>query len=161
MSSYIKIRLLSYFLIWAAAVMSTLGVTLQNIPVQAIEEHDIPKVKCIYNGQEDLMNAQIINDEQELSRLDFPDLPDNRRHLLEMEEGETVTFEFEDEKPSEITAFLVDYDADVTEIYPLKKINDNIFEVTQTGIKTLEAVATFEDDTQVSYTLLVDVKERI
>jgi hypothetical protein len=59
-----------------------------------------------------------------------------------------------------LNALVVDYDADVTETYPLKKINDNAFEVTETGIKTLEAVATFADDTQVSYTLLVDVEDK-
>ena len=135
-------------------------ISMQTIPAQAIEEQDIPIAKCIYDGQEYFMDAHIANEEQKLSRMDFPDLPDNQRPQMVVKEGETVTVEFDDNKPSEITAFLVDYDADVTETYPLKKINDNTFEVTETGIKTLEAVATFADDIQVSYTLLVDVEDK-
>ena len=78
-----------------------------------------------------------------------------------VEQGKTVTLEFNGDKPSKMSAYLVDYDADVTESYPLKMINDDTFELTQTGIKTLEAVATFSEGLQISYTLLVDVKESV
>lgn len=135
-------------------------ISTQTIPTQAIEEQDIPVAKCIYDGQEYLMNTHIVNDEQTLSRMNFPDLPDNNAPQMILEKGETVTMEFGGDKPIKLDAFLVDYNADVTETYPLKKINDNTFEVTETGIKTLEAVATFADDIQASYTLLVDVEDK-
>ncbi len=133
------------------------AISVQTISVHAIE--DIPQVKCKYNGQEYLMNPHLIDEEQNISRVDFPELPDNYEPVMTIEGGETVSMEFDGDKPAELQAFLVDYDADVTETYPLNKINENTFEVTKTGIKTLEAVATFDDDTQVSYTLLVDVEE--
>jgi hypothetical protein len=158
---YIKIRSLSLVLT-GVAMMWTLGVVIistQTILAQAIEEQDIPVAKCVYDGQEYLMNAHIVNDEQTLSRMDFPDLPDNNAPQMILEKGETVTMELDGDKPVKLDAFLVDYDADVTETYPLKKINDNTFEVTETGIKTLEAVATFTDNT-VSYTLLVDIEDK-
>ena len=47
----------------------------------------------------------------------------------------------------------------VTETYPLKKLSDNKFEMTQPGIKTLEVIGSFPDGEQISYTMLVDVKE--
>ena len=50
------------------------------------------------------------------------------------------------------------HDADITETYQLKKIDDNKFEITQSGIKTLEVIASFPDNEHVSYTMLVDVK---
>jgi hypothetical protein len=50
------------------------------------------------------------------------------------------------------------HDADITETYQLKKIDDNKFEITQSGIKTLEVIASFPDNEYVSYTMLVDVK---
>jgi hypothetical protein len=49
------------------------------------------------------------------------------------------------------------HDADITETYQLKKIDDNKFEITQSGIKTLEVIASFPDNEHLSYTMLVDV----
>ena len=134
---------------------------IQTAPAQAIEKQEIPLATYIYNGNEYLMNAHIINEEQAFSRANFPDLPDNYEPQMIVEQGKTVTLEFNGEKPSKISAYLVDYDADITESYPLRKINDNTFELTQIGIKTLEAVATFSEGLQISYTLLVDVKESV
>ena len=67
--------------------------------------------------------------------------------------------EFDGKKPVEIQALLVDYDADVTETYPLEKVNENTFEVNEAGIKTLEVIATFPDNQHISYTTLVDVMD--
>jgi hypothetical protein len=53
--------------------------------------------------------------DRELSRLDFPDLPDDHQAQMIVEQGKTVTMEFDGNKPSEITEYLVDYDADVAE----------------------------------------------
>jgi hypothetical protein len=130
-----------------------------SIPVQAIEEHKVPLASCIYDGREYPMDAHIVNEEQTLSRIDFPNLPDNYEPQMIVQKDNTVTIEFKEDKPSKLNAYLVDYDADVTETYPLKKITEDTFELARTGIKTLEVVATFSNDMQVSYTLLVDVKD--
>jgi hypothetical protein len=150
---FANIRTLSSILIGVAMILTLAAISIQTISVQAIEEQDIPVAKCIYDGQEYFMNAHIVNDEETSSRANFPDLPDNNAPQLIVEKGETVTMQFDGGKPIELNAFLGDYDADVTETYPLKKTNDNTFEVAETGIKTLEAFATFADDTQISYTL--------
>jgi hypothetical protein len=54
---------------------------------------------------------------------------------------------------------LVDYDADITETYPLEKVDENTFEATETGMKTLEVIATFPGNERISYTTLIDVKD--
>jgi hypothetical protein len=64
-----------------------------------------------------------------------------------------------DKQPAEIQAVLVDYDADVTETYPLEKVDENTFEATETGMKTLEVIATFPGNGRISYTTLIDVKD--
>jgi hypothetical protein len=71
--------------------------------------------RCICNEQEYLMNTHLASEGQELSRLDFPDLPDDHQAQMIVEQGKTVTMEFDGNKPSEITEYLVDYDADVAE----------------------------------------------
>lgn len=115
---------------------------------------------CIYKDQEYPLIAHIFNDGEKSSVIKFPQLPDNYSPQMTVQQGEELTMEFEGvEQPSEIEALLVDYDADVTETYPLKKTGDNKFEVTQSGIKTLEVIASYPDGDHISYTTLVDVKD--
>jgi hypothetical protein len=115
---------------------------------------------CLYKDQEYLLTPHIFNDGEKSSQITFPQLPDNYAPQMTVQQGEELTMEFEgDKQPNEIKALLVDYDADVTETYPIKKIGDNKFEVTQPGIKTLEVIASFPDGEHISYTTLVDVKE--
>lgn len=142
------------------AIMFTQGI---HNPVQAIEhdgEPEIPKARCIYNGQDYYLTPHIFKDGDKASRIDFPKLPDDYAPEMIIEEGGELTMEFDgDKKPTETQALLVDYDADITETYPLEKVDDDTFEVTQTGIKTLEVIATFPNNEQISYTVLVDVKD--
>lgn len=122
-------------------------------------EPDIPKAICIYKDHEYSLTPHIFNDGEKSSRIAFPQLPDNYSPQMIIEQGGELTMEFEgDKQPAEIQALLVDYEADVTETYPLKKVDANKFEMTQTGIKTLEVIASFPDGEQISYTMLVDVK---
>jgi hypothetical protein len=46
---------------------------------------------------------------------------------MTVEPGKNVSVEFDGDSPNDINAYLVDYDSDVTETYPLKKINDDTF----------------------------------
>lgn len=128
--------------------------------VQAIDnETEIPEAKCIYGDHEYYMTPYTISTKGQNSKLiEFPELPDDYQPQMLMEEGKTVTMEF-DQEPNQIESFLVDYEADDTTVYPLKKVDENTFQITQTGIKTLEVHATFPDNQQISYTLLVDVKD--
>ena len=74
-----------------------------------------------------------------------------------VKKGGELTMEF-DKNPVETQVFLVDYDAD-TETYPLGKVDENTFEATEGGIKTLEVIATFPANERISYTTLVDVRD--
>jgi hypothetical protein len=158
---YIKYKELTLIPLVAVMMWTSAAVSIQTVPVQvqAIEEHEIPLASCIYDGHEYPMDAHIVNEEQTLNRIDFPNLPDNYEPQMVVQKGNTVTIEFKEDKPSKLNAYLIDYDADVTEAYPLKKINEDTFELNRTGIKTLEVVATLSNDMQVSYNLLVDVKD--
>jgi hypothetical protein len=91
--------------------------------------------------------------------MDFPDLPDDYVPQMIVKKGDELTMEFDDKKPVEIRALLVDYDADITETHPLEKVDENTFGATETGIKTLEVIATFPGNERISYTTLIDVKD--
>ena len=144
-----------------ALVLSSMSAILSQtfIPMQTTEEGnqepDIPKAMCIYKDQEYSLTPHVFNDGEKSSRIDFPELPDNYAPQMTVQQGEQLTMKFDgDKQPNEIQALLVDYDADVTETYPLEKIDDNKFVVNQPGIKTLEVIGE-----HISYTTLVDVKE--
>ena len=149
----------------AIVLLATMAIFTQAIysPILAIAQEngkpDIPQAICIYKDQEYSLTPHIFNDGEKSSRIAFPQLPDDYAPQITIQQGEELTMEFRgDKQPAEIQAVLVDYDADITETYPLKKVDANKFEMTQTGIKTLEVIATFPDDEHISYTMLVDVK---
>ena len=153
-SSLVTIVLLAATAIFTQAIYSPiLAIAQEN------GEPDIPQAICIYKDQEYSLTPHIFNDGEKSSRIAFPQLPDDYAPQITIQQGEELTMEFRgDKQPAEIQAVLVDYDADITETYPLKKVDANKFEMTQTGIKTLEVIATFPDDEHISYTMLVDVK---
>jgi hypothetical protein len=122
-------------------------------------EPEIPQANCIYSGQKYYLTPHIYNDGEESSTIDFPDLPDNHMPKMIIKEGDELTMEFDGKKPINVEALLVDYDADITETYPLEKIDENTFKATEAGIKTLEVIATFPGNEHVSYTTLVDVED--
>src|SRR5919106_74190 len=137
----------------AIVLLATMAIFTQAIysPILAIAqengEPDIPQAICIYKDQEYSLTPHIFNDGEKSSRIAFPQLPDDYAPQITIQQGEELTMEFRgDKQPAEIQAVLVDYDADITETYPLKKVDANKFEMTQTGIKTLEVIATFPDD---------------
>ena len=132
---------------------------IQTIAQEEDGEPSIPQAMCIYKGQEYSLTPHIYNDGEKSSRIAFRHLPDDYAPEMTIVQGEKATMEFDSIKqPAEIQALLVDYDADITETYPLKKIDDNKFEIINQGFKTLEVIASFPDNEHVSYTMLVDVK---
>lgn len=149
-----------------ALVLSSMSAILSQtfIPMQTTaqeegnQEPDIPKAMCIYKDQEYSLTPHVFNDGEKSSRIDFPELPDNYAPQMTVQQGEQLTMKFDgDKQPNEIQALLVD--ADVTETYPLEKIDDNKFVVNQPGIKTLEVIGSFPDGEHISYTMLIDIKE--
>jgi hypothetical protein len=152
-------RLVTIVLLAATAIFTQAIYSPILAIAQENGEPDIPQAICIYKDQEYSLTPHIFNDGEKSSRIAFPQLPDDYAPQMTIQQGEELTMEFGgDKQPAEIQAVLVDYDADITETYPLKKVDANKFEMTQTGIKTLEVIATFPDDEHISYTMLVDVK---
>jgi NhaP-type Na+/H+ and K+/H+ antiporter len=118
---------------------------------------EISKVNSIYQGKEySTLTPFFMKDGQKTIQLGFPKLPDNVQPEMTIEEGQTITMNFES-KPIQVDAFLTDYDADVPVRYPLEETTKNTFRVTPHGIKTLEVQAQFPGNEQVSYSTLVDV----
>ena len=103
---------------------------IQTIAQEEDGEPSIPQAMCIYMSQEYSLTPHIYNDGEKSSRIAFPHLPDDYAPEMTIGQGEQLTMELDGIKqPTDIQALLVDYDADITETYPLKKIDDNKFEI--------------------------------
>jgi hypothetical protein len=140
----------------SALLTITLNTAYAGIPEKRSDSVKIPVAYCIYDGKEYKMKPYIYNNDHQRDTISYPDLPDRISPQMLIQRGETVTMKF-DEKPKHVTAYLIDYDADKTETYPLKKKDYSTFIVEPAGIKTLEVHATFSDHRNISYTILADV----
>jgi hypothetical protein len=94
-------------------------------------EPQIPQAICNYAGQKYYLTPDAYNDGEKSNRMNFPDLPEDHVPQMIVKTGDELTMEFDDKKPVEIQALLVDYDADITETYPLGKVDENTFEATE------------------------------
>ena len=142
-----------------ALLTITLNTTYALVPEKRSDSVEIPVAYCIYDGKEYKMKPYIYNDkDHRRDIIGYPDLPDRISPQMLIQRGETVTMKF-DEKPKQVTAYLIDYDADKTETYSLKKNGHSTFNIEPTGIRTLEVHASFSDHRNISYTILADVSK--
>lgn len=106
-----------------------------------------PSISLIYNGKKyDNLHPFIFYDGVSLNKIKLPTLPDTVGTALALKEGSKISFQF-DRNPKEVDAFVIDYDADINSVTPLKKISGNTFDVSGlSGKKNLEVHAVFAKD---------------
>ncbi|MEP6576296.1 MAG: hypothetical protein ABJB85_07710 [Nitrososphaerota archaeon] len=89
----------------------------------------------------------------------FPRLPNDYKLVVNISSDSSFSVEFT-KKPREVNAFLIDYDADTTEINPLTKLGDREFGFGNvSGLRTIEVRAIFDDGRYATYTCLADVQK--
>jgi hypothetical protein len=122
-----------------------------------------PAVKLVFNGNSYDMLPFIVVRENELKRLNFPqdaddgDVPIDK--LPKISSNDQISFSFQT-KPREINAYAIDYDADTTEMTPLKRIGEYQFEFDGiNGIKTLELRVIYPNGMYATYTLLFNIEK--
>jgi len=124
----------------------------------------------IYNGHKYSMSPFVFGEGGQLSKMQFPLLPDTAIPELTLQEGGTVTFDFADGDggikivPNQVYAYAIDYEADVNSLIPLKKVGQDTFELSGiSGVKTLElhvVVSNINNNNNskyISFTKLVDI----
>lgn len=119
----------------------------------------IPAIKLPYSNHIYEMLPFVIMDENSIEKLNFPRLADEYRPDVNISSNSSFSIEF-DQKPREVNAFAIDYDADTTEVTPLTKLGKNEFGVGSLyGTRTIEVRAIFEDDRYITYTCLAKIQE--
>jgi hypothetical protein len=123
------------------------------------QNSDVPIAKMVYNSKSYEMSPFVVVENEELKRLNFPQLPDDSEPMVQISSDENISFSFIT-KPREMNAFFVDYDADTTEMTPLNRVGKNQFSFADIyGLKTLELRVIFPDGKYVTYTCLIEVKK--
>ena len=98
--------------------------------------------------------------DQKTEKLNFPVEADDAPPVAKIPSTDTIGFEFSS-SPREKSAYLIDYDADSSEISQLNKVDENSFAFTNFfGLKTLEVRAIYPDGTYVTYTTLIDILDK-
>jgi hypothetical protein len=132
---------------------------VSNAENSNIQEPDVPVVKMVYKNTSYEMSPFVVVENEDLKRLNFPQLPDDFQPIVQMSSDENISFSFLT-KPREMNAFFVDYDADTTEMTPLHRVGKNQFNFADMyGSKTLELRVIYPDGKYVTYTCLIEVKE--
>ncbi len=124
-----------------------------------IKDSDVPVAKMVYKNRSYEMSPFIVVENEDLKRLNFPQLPDDSQPVVQISPDDTISFSFLT-KPREMNAFFVDYDADTTEMTPLHRVGKNHFSFDDVnGPNTLELRVIYPDGKYVTYTCLIEVKK--
>ena len=122
-----------------------------------VGENSVPIAKMVYNSKTYEMSPFVVVENDDLKRLNFPQLADDFQPVAQISPNDNISFSFLT-KPREMNAFFVDYDADTTEMTPLHRVGKNQFSFTDVyGPNTLELRVIYPDGKYVTYTCLIEV----
>ena len=128
-----------------------------DIDNSKIQENSVPVAKMVYNNKSYEMSPFVVVENEDLKRLNFPQLADDFQPVAQISPDDNISFSFLT-KPREMNAFFVDYDADTTEMTPLHRVGKNQFSFTDVyGPNTLELRVIYPDGKYVTYTCLIEV----
>jgi hypothetical protein len=139
----------------------TLSNTTRHIAIAAvpIKDPSLPSVKLAYANHTYEMLPFVVVNEDGVKKLNFPRLPDDYKPVVNISSNSSFSVEFT-KKPREVNAFLVDYDADTTEISPLTRLGKSEFGLGNLyGLRTVEVRAIFDDGRYVTYTCLANIQK--
>lgn len=125
----------------------------------SVEQSVTSHAKLLYNNQSYDMSPFVSISNGQLSKVQLPLDGEDVAHALpiKIKQGDTIGFKFS-KKPLKVSVFAIDYEAQPSELYGLKKIGLNTFQLLgPQGIQNLEAQVLFDSGHYVSYDLLVNV----
>lgn len=128
------------------------------IAADSVKDPSVPSLKLVYANQTYEMLPFVVLDEDSIKKLNFPRLSDEYKPVVNISSDSSFSVQFT-KKPREVNAFLIDYDADTTEVNPLIKLGAYEFGFGKVyGLRTIEVRAIFDDGRYVTYTCLADIQ---
>jgi F5/8 type C domain-containing protein len=132
---------------------------LRSEAIYSVQQSVIPHAKLLYNNQSYDMSPFVSVSNGQLSKVQLPIDGENvvQAIPIKIKQGDTIGFKFS-KKPLKVSVFAIDYEAQPSELYGLKKIGSNTFQVLgPQGTQNLEAQVLFDSGHYVSYDLLAYV----
>jgi hypothetical protein len=153
-----------FYITSGTIILISLIFTLSNIPsnnafaADPVKDPKIPSAKLVYANHTYEMLPFVVLDEDSVKKLNFPRLADEYKPDVNLSSDSSFSVEFAN-KPREVNAFVIDYDADTTEVNPLTKLGNNEFGFGKLyGMRTIEVRAIFEDNRYITYTCLANIQ---
>lgn len=160
MFQYINIKNIVFLSTFIFIIGSTVPIIGTNNEVTAAEL-EIPKVDLIYNGGINDLSPVINVKDKIMTKLGEPEDEHEIEHkslIYAINRGDRLSFDFENE-PSQVDAFLIDYETDYTTLWSLEKTETGEFiaNVPSPGLYNIEVHAIYPDGEYVSYSKLLNV----
>jgi hypothetical protein len=127
--------------------------------IHSVQQSVTPHANLLYNNQSYDMSPFVSVSNGQLNKVQLPRDGENVAQALplKIKQGDTIGFKFS-KKPLKVSVFAIDYEAQPSELYGLKKIGSNTFQLLgPQGTQNLEAQVLFDNGHYVSYDLLAYV----
>jgi F5/8 type C domain-containing protein len=117
----------------------------------------IPQARLIYNSQYYGMSPFVFVNNGQLNKIQFPSSVGDFQNGPTILRGSPISFQY-NKQPLRIDAFVADYESDVPELFILKKIDTNTFQLSgPVGLYNIEIHAIFADGQYTSHTILANI----
>jgi len=127
-----------------------------NKPLKNFEK-EVPSLKVSFEEKDLDLHPYIHKDNEIITQIGIPEFFEtqtNDKPELTVKQGDKLTLEY-GKQPLEMKAYIIDYDSDVNEIYPVKQLDFSTIMIPEDapqGLKNLEIRCTYDNNEQVSYT---------
>lgn len=127
-----------------------------NKPLKNFEK-EVPSLKVSFEETDLDLDPFIHKENEIITQIGIPqffETQTNDKPEFTVKQGDKLTLEY-GKQPLEMKAYIIDYDSDVNEIYPVKQLDFSTIMIPEDapqGLKNLEIRCTYDNNEQVSYT---------
>lgn len=127
-----------------------------NKPLKNFEK-EVPSLKVSFEETDVDLDPFIHKENGIITQIGIPqffETQTNDKPEFTVKQGDKLTLEY-GKQPLEMKAYIIDYDSDVNEIYPVKQLDYSTIMIPEDapqGLKNLEIRCTYDNNEQVSYT---------
>ena len=160
MFQYIKIKnvaIISAFIVFIISSSASFGLNNKIFAAPI----DLPKVSFNHNGGITDLSPTLTVKDKVMTKVGQPQNTEDiefKSLTYAINRGDTISFNFEEE-PSQVDAFLIDYETDYSTLWALEKTptGDYIANTPSPGLYNLDVHAIYPDGEYVSYSKLINV----
>ncbi|HSA75304.1 MAG TPA: hypothetical protein VLE21_03870 [Candidatus Nitrosocosmicus sp.] len=160
MFQYVKVKDISVTSAFMVFIISSALISVSPVSVLA-QPSELPKASLLYNGGISELKPSLTVKDKSMTKVQTPEDEHEfefKSLIYAINRGDKVSFEFEEE-PSQVDAFLIDYETEYTTLWALEKSPNGEFTANtpSPGLYNLDVHAIYPDGEYVSYSKLVNI----